>query len=545
MTARLAFLLLGSLVSGSSPAQPNALVPASTATSDSIIARLRQNHITAESSTEDLAVIRQSILDTLSGDPCAKQEVLAMLTLERLTRNAIATWPSMDAFVEEELGDCSLRSLHLAYLIGNFLLSEGKLEEGLNQLRHVLSRTTSVQLKVDCLNNIGVALIYMGKPDEAVLAFEELGQYGQYLRPLNWNNIAVAFLDAGDWQRAERFILRGLSEADLAQNTLLLLQFNLLQKHMIAGEIPEGRVLLDQMNLPTVLQNGPDFLTDAESKRRCGAILLDFLMASNDLDFFRAHAGQIAQWLSLDPDNMSQLPVSLQMLLPPLRFELQSQLQLGLDQLWWLAMETRTREGLASKNAPNGQGEEEGIEEEQSPGGRGGVWIWGALGGLAGLGLGIGLGWGIRKHRNRTTEDHLQNKEMNIENMQKNGDSMLQPKGALSFQHRLMRSIAHLPESDQSALIDLFQAQQKTLTREKIEKLQLLADRFQLTPSEERLVEFMVLGYNSKDIARRMDISNSYVYNLRTEVRTKFKVPHKIKLQDWINASLAQLEKDV
>ncbi len=540
MKGRLVILLIALLSAGSSRAQPDALDPASSAPSDSIIARLRQNHITAESSTTDLSVIRQNILDTLPGDSCVKQEVLAILTLERLTRDATAPWPSMDAFVAAELGNCPLRSLHLTYLIGNFMLSEGKLDEGLSHLRYVFSHTSSVQLKVDCLNNIGVALIYMGQLDEAVIAFEELGRYGQYLSPLNWNNIAVAFLDAGDWQRAARFILRGLSEEDLSQNTMQLLQFNLLQKHTMAGEIPEGKALLDQMNLETLLQDGSDFLIDAESKRRCGAILLNFSLASDDIELFRAHAGQIAQWFNLDSTKTSQLPVFLQMLLPPLRFEIQSQLNLGLDQLWWLAMETRARERLASKNEPRRLVGEGFVNEERSQEGTSGVGMWGVLGGLAGLGLGIGLGWRMRKRSKRATEGRLQTTGMNPENMKGNDGSSLHPKGALSFQHRLMRSIAHLPESDQSTLIDLFRDQQRTLTEERIEKLQLLAARFQLTSTEARLVELMVLGYNSKDIARRMDISNSYVYNLRTEVRTKCKVPHNINLQNWLNASLAQ-----
>lgn len=64
--------------------------------------------------------------------------------------------------------------------------------------------------------------------------------------------------------------------------------------------------------------------------------------------------------------------------------------------------------------------------------------------------------------------------------------------------------------------------------------LQKVHPELELTSIEEEVLHLLASGRNSKDIARAMDLSVSYVYNIRGRLRRKLEVPDGVDFDDWI-----------
>ena len=58
-----------------------------------------------------------------------------------------------------------------------------------------------------------------------------------------------------------------------------------------------------------------------------------------------------------------------------------------------------------------------------------------------------------------------------------------------------------------------------------------------LTKVEDQVLELIASGRTSKQIAQVLDLSVSYVYNVRTRLRKKLNVPDELQLEQWIHES--------
>ena len=58
-----------------------------------------------------------------------------------------------------------------------------------------------------------------------------------------------------------------------------------------------------------------------------------------------------------------------------------------------------------------------------------------------------------------------------------------------------------------------------------------------LTRVEDQVLELIASGRTSKEIAHVLDLSVSYVYNVRTRLRKKLNVPDELQLEQWIHES--------
>jgi LPXTG-motif cell wall-anchored protein len=65
--------------------------------------------------------------------------------------------------------------------------------------------------------------------------------------------------------------------------------------------------------------------------------------------------------------------------------------------------------------------------------------------------------------------------------------------------------------------------------------LQKVHPELELTSIEEEVLHLLASGRSSKDIARTMDLSVSYVYNIRGRLRKKLDVPDGVDFDDWIS----------
>lgn len=65
-----------------------------------------------------------------------------------------------------------------------------------------------------------------------------------------------------------------------------------------------------------------------------------------------------------------------------------------------------------------------------------------------------------------------------------------------------------------------------------------------LNKSEKMILEHLVSGFESKEIARLMGCSSSHIYNVRSRIRQTFDIPANEGIEDWFNARLSEMPSD-
>ena len=65
-----------------------------------------------------------------------------------------------------------------------------------------------------------------------------------------------------------------------------------------------------------------------------------------------------------------------------------------------------------------------------------------------------------------------------------------------------------------------------------------------LNKSEKLILEHLVSGFESKEIARLMGCSSSHIYNVRSRIRQTFDIPANDGIEDWFNARLSEMPSD-
>ena len=75
-------------------------------------------------------------------------------------------------------------------------------------------------------------------------------------------------------------------------------------------------------------------------------------------------------------------------------------------------------------------------------------------------------------------------------------------------------------------------------------ELQKLPQYSALKSSEREILDYLILGFESKEIARLIGCSISHIYNVRSRIRHTFEIPEDHGLEDWFKARLSELPSD-
>jgi len=76
------------------------------------------------------------------------------------------------------------------------------------------------------------------------------------------------------------------------------------------------------------------------------------------------------------------------------------------------------------------------------------------------------------------------------------------------------------------------------------DQVQNLPQYRSLKSSERQILDYLILGFESKEIARLIGCSISHVYNVRSRIRQTFEIPEDQGLEDWFKARLSEMPSD-
>lgn len=106
------------------------------------------------------------------------------------------------------------------------------------------------------MNNRGVVLVRLGRPQEAIAVLREATQ-GEPNDPLIWGNLGIAHQDLGQWEEAERYFQKSITLRPSAQGWFQLGNARLAQQQYTAALAAfDEAIQLDPQHAASHLQRG-------------------------------------------------------------------------------------------------------------------------------------------------------------------------------------------------------------------------------------------------------------------------------------------------
>jgi DNA-binding CsgD family transcriptional regulator/tetratricopeptide (TPR) repeat protein len=332
-----------------------------------------------------------------------------------------------------------------------------------------------------------------GQRDSVIWHLEAALRWGP-TSPYLLNNIAGAYLDELQGDRALPFILRALDQDELPENLAFNLTLNLLNAYRITGQMEEAAEVYDSLKrMEITAGNRIPFVRS----------LAEYLLASNRYDEYRAVHDELTDLLAGEPLTEG----AIQWLFQPGRALLGDTLISPLSKAQWATIR------WACQQPPPPAAQSEPLQDApapEAPTSRAFPIIASILLFLAGVGMG----------------------RISLTKRSK-------PAATSNVKHPIIAELLSQIEAqeDEEAIVrnlhkldGLWQVKHKSTYR-------TIQPTEGLSMIEDQVLELIASGRTSKEIAQVLDLSVSYVYNVRARLRKKLNVPDELLLEQWIHES--------
>lgn len=446
-----------------------------------------------------------AIADSLAGleGNCEEQVAERVMRMNGWTLGATPpTWEALAALPDACI-DVPCARYH--FLLGALHYQAQNWEQAIAGFRTATHLTTDSTFLSEALNNLSAAFTQQGEwPDSVFIAMEQALRFASSKQsPYILNNLAALQIKQKQWERAKQFIDRiPLSDSTVLPN----LRFNAQLNHL-AIAIRTGR-----MELARSLVRALDTLAVTAGNECTHARLVSkyYLLAQDYTGYLRNYEAMqevvsdcdATPWqtegLLYQPWRVQRVPQD--SLMRPVSHEVWAALCWSESQL--IASEMDFLESVQLQPEPVAPPEMADTEPENN------VW-WPLAATGAMLALTVAL---VMLKRKQDTDKALSRKRL----------------------RQGLRELRDLGPND-----DLLEAinrlESEWLLQGPGAALQKDHPELDLTSIEEEVLHLLASGRNSKDIARTMDLSVSYVYNIRGRLRKKLDVPDGVDFDDWIS----------
>ena len=312
--------------------------------------------------------------------------------------------------------------------------------------------------------------------------------------PYLLNNIAAAYLDDQQGDRALPFIQRALAQEGLPENLAFNLNLNRLNACQMTGNTTEAAAVYDSLKHMEIT---------AGNRIAYVRVLADYLLASNRYDEYCAVHDTLTGLLGGEP----LADGAIQWLFQPGRSLLGDTLRGPITPTQWATIRWASEQPLPPTTEPEPQEAAAAPEEPASP-------LFPIIAGVLLLLAGVGLGRIPWKNRGKPAES----------------GNVKHPVIA-----ELMRQVK--AQDDDEAIIRNLQKLDGLWQLKHQSTYRTIQPAEALSMVEDQVLELIAGGRTSKEIAQVLDLSVSYVYNVRARLRKKLNVPDELLLEQWIHES--------
>ena len=455
-------------------------------------------------SATDFQQLADSILELPSPSTCQREaasQVFQMNAWVLLPDELPENWEDQISLPDS----CQAISARYHILAGAMHYKSKDWPEAVQAFETAISLARDSVFLTEAYNNLSATLEKIaGREDQVIEAIEMALRYAnQSQSPFLLNNIVALNIQRGNWARANQFSQRFLIDLSTLPNNL---QFNIYLNRLILA------LRLEQTEDASELFNQLVGL-DVTPGNECtfARIASKHLLIADAYERYRDMYGQLAKWIQLCPEASESVQTE-GLLFQPWREAFQSTdtAQTPVSREAWQRLR-RTQlhllfDELDHSDSYGGliSARPEEASSESSP------WRWLAEG--AGLLLILVL-MGLLFKQRRNSE-HLTRKRL---------------RSGLGRLKELVGST----QSDPALLREIERLESEWLGK----SVRPLLDRFkdvEFTPIEVEILRMLANGRTSKEIAILLDVSLSYVYNIRTGLRKKFQLSESEDLDAWI-----------
>lgn len=407
-----------------------------------------------------------------------------------------------EALVTPRAG-CDVPCARHRFLAGALHYQAQNWEQAILAFRQAFELSQDSTFRSEALNNLSATYSQRGgTPDSVFIALERALRYANAKQsPYILNNLAALQIQQKQWERAKQFIDRiPMNAPNLPPNLLFNAQLNHLAIAIRTGKLDLAHGLIDALDTLEVTPGNhctharlvsKYYLLSADYEAfamRYPALQAVVAACDSDQHIWQTEGLLYQPWRK----RMAARDSSLE----PVSREVWAALCWAEKQLLATEMDHLESVRLAADK-----------EVDAAPPAPSLTWLW-AFAGALGVGAGC---WLLRKkgtdmEPRAVTRKHLRNGLNELRE--------LNPPPALKDAIDRLE----LEWFDQEATVALQQSNPE----------------LDLSPVEQEVLHMLASGRNSKDIARTMDLSVSYVYNIRGRLRKKLDVPDGVDFDDWI-----------
>ncbi len=330
-----------------------------------------------------------------------------------------------------------------------------------------------------------------GRRDSVMWHLEAALRWGP-TSPYLLNNIAGAYVDDQQGARALPFIQRALAQDELPQNLAFNLTLNLLNAYKLTNQMTQAAEVYDSLRqLEITAGNRVVYVRS----------VAEYLLASNRYDEYCAVHDELAELLTGEALTAG----AIQWLFQPSRSLLGDTLPGPLTRAQWATIHWASQQPVPT--AADAVEDVPATEEPAAP-------LYPIAAATLLLLAGVGIGRLSLKNRSK-------------------------PEASSNVKHPIIAELLRQIKAgdDDEAIIrnlhkldGLWQVKHQSTYR-------TIQPTEGLSMVEDQVLELIASGRTSKEIAQVLDLSVSYVYNVRTRLRKKLNVPDELLLEQWIHES--------
>ena len=310
--------------------------------------------------------------------------------------------------------------------------------------------------------------------------------------PYLLNNIAGAYLDDQQGERALPFIQQALAQDELPQNLAFNLTLNLLNAYQLTGQMTQAANVYDSVRQLQITAGNRIVYVRS---------LAEYLLASNRYDEYCAVHDELADLL----DGEALTEGAIQWLFQPGRSLLGDTLTGPLSMAQWATIRWASQQPDPPATAP--LDEAPALEDASSP-------LYPLVAATLLLLAGVGIGRMSLKKRSKSAATGNVKHPVIAE--------LLSQIKAREDDDAIIQNLHKLD--------GLWQLKHQSTYR-------TIQPTEALSMVEDQVLELIASGRTSKEIAQVLDLSVSYVYNVRARLRKKLNVPDEKLLEQWIHES--------
>lgn len=446
-----------------------------------------------------------AIADSLAQHGSTCEDVVAERVMRMNGWTFSAAPPEWEAQVALPAHCSQLRCARYHFLLGALHYQGQNWEQAIRGFRLASTLSQDSTFLSEALNNLSAAFSQQGQyPDSVFLAMERALRFANPAQsPYILNNLAALQIEQKQWERAKQFIDRiPLASPEVRPNLRFNVQLNHLAIAIRTGRLDLARGLVEALDTLEV--------TAGNACTHARLVSKYFLLA----DDYEGYALQYASKQSVvatceatpwQTEGLLYQPwrkrrVAADSVEQPVCREVWAALSWSENQLLAFEMDhvddVRLEAPTAESVPP--------MDDPPAP------WHWRWIGGIFGLGAGVAAVAFLRWKRRQ--DEHK----------------------ALSIK-RLRQGLKELRElgAGSAVLEAIDRLESEWLNPGAKESLQRMHPELELSAIEEEVLHMLAHGRSSKEIAQILDISVSYVYNIRGRLRKKLGVQDGEDFDNW------------